>query len=72
MAAGTSICFYVPLAGNTTAAEKMGRPVSNVTIAALIVAGSGLAGGLLAATAARSVERFRISAALLEKPRSAG
>jgi hypothetical protein len=45
----------------------MGRLVSNVTIAALIAAGSGLVGGLLAATAARSVERFRVSAALLEK-----
>jgi hypothetical protein len=41
--------------------------VSSATIAALIAAGSGLAGGLFAATAARSVERFRVSAALLEK-----
>jgi hypothetical protein len=45
----------------------MGQLVSNVTIAALIAAGSGLAGGFLAAAAARSVERFRVSAALLEK-----
>lgn len=45
----------------------MGRLVSDVTIAALIAAGSVLAGGLLTFTATRSVERFRVSAALLEK-----
>jgi hypothetical protein len=55
------------LASDPTAAGEMGRPVSSVTIAALIAAGSGLMGGLLAATATRSTERFRVSAALLEK-----
>jgi hypothetical protein len=41
--------------------------VSSATIAALIAAGSGLIGGLLAATATRWAERYRISQALLEK-----
>ena len=41
--------------------------MSNATVAALIAAGSGLMGGLLAAIATQSAERFRISAALVEK-----
>jgi hypothetical protein len=41
--------------------------VSNATIAALIAALSGLTGGILAATATRWAERYRISQALLDK-----
>jgi hypothetical protein len=41
--------------------------VSNATIAALIAALSGVMGGLLAATATRWAERYRISQALLDK-----
>ena len=41
--------------------------MSNATIAALIAALSGVTGGLLAATATRWAERYRISQALLDK-----
>ena len=41
--------------------------MSNATIAALIAALSGVTGGILAATATRWAERYRISQALLDK-----